>query len=230
MVLVKRRYIIKAILIVFFLSTVILLEYRWHISSYLDQAHINHLLAQSGPLAPLVYVSIMILVAMSPFPNMPMDIAAGAFFGPFQGALYSVAGTLGGALIGFTISRILGREMIERFLGGHINFCIECSDILLTRIVFVSRLFPVFSIDIVSYGAGLTKMSIKRFALATFLGLMPLAFFYNYFGSVLVVRKGFTITLGIVLVVLFFLIPKWIERHDIFSLRSNFRHLDNDFK
>jgi uncharacterized membrane protein YdjX (TVP38/TMEM64 family) len=222
----KRCYINKAILVVMVIAALFLLQYHWHISSYLDQKHINRVLVQSGPLAPLAYVFIMILVAMSPFPNMPMDIAAGAFFGPLQGTLYSVTGTLGGAVISFTITRLLGRELIERFLGGHINFCIECSDKLLTKIVFFSRLFPIFSIDIVSYGSGLTKLSLKRFGLATFFGLLPLALFYNYFGSVLVVRKSLAIALGLVMAVLFFFVPKLLERKNIFHLRSNFEHLD----
>jgi uncharacterized membrane protein YdjX (TVP38/TMEM64 family) len=51
--------------------------------------------------------------------------------------------------------------------------------------VFFSRLFPVVSFDIISYGAGLTKMSLGNFSVATFLGMLPLTFIYNTFGSVL---------------------------------------------
>jgi len=221
---VKKHYIIKSILIFTFLLAILLSQYLWDISSYLNQAHISQWLADAGSFAPLLYVLIMIIVAMSPFPNMPMDIAAGAFFGPLLGTVYSVTGTLGGAVISFSIARLLGRDLIERFLGGHINFCTVCSDRLLTKIVLFSRLLPIFSIDIISYGAGLTKMSLKRFSLATVLGLIPLAFIYNYFGSVLLIKKGVTITFGLLLVVLFFLIPRWIERYDLFSLRMIFEH------
>ena len=41
----------------------------------------------------------------------------------------------------------------------------------LMGIVFVSRLLPFLSFDIVSYGAGLTTLSAWRFALATLAGL-----------------------------------------------------------
>jgi uncharacterized membrane protein YdjX (TVP38/TMEM64 family) len=67
------------------------------------------------------------------------------------------------------------------------------------------------SFDIVSYGAGLTKMSLKYFLLATFLGMIPLTFVYNFSGSVLIFGKGVTFILGIVMVTLFFIIPKWLE-------------------
>jgi uncharacterized membrane protein YdjX (TVP38/TMEM64 family) len=166
----------------------------------------------------------VLAVVISPIPSLPLDIAAGAFFGPFLGTIYSVIGALGGAVVSFMISRFIGREFIERFLGGHINFCTECSDELLTKIVFFSRLLPVVSFDVISYGAGLTKMSLKKFSMATALGMIPLTFVYNYFGSVLVIGKVLTIFLGLIMVILFFMIPRWIERHNLFSLRRLFQH------
>ncbi len=156
-------------------------------------------------------------VVISPLPSLPLDMAAGAFFGVFMGTLYSVAGALAGSAASFMISRFLGRHFIERFLVGHINFCTYCSDKILTKIVFLSRLLPVVSFDIVSYGAGLTKMSLMRFSMATFLGMIPLTFIYNYFGSVLVFRRGLTITLGLIMVVFFFVIPVWLGKKGFLS-------------
>ena len=87
----------------------------------------------------------------------------------------------------------------------------SCSDNILTKIVFLSRLLPVVSFDVVSYGAGLTNMSLKKFSAATFLGMIPLTFLYNYSGSVLVFGSGLSFVLGILMVVLFFVVPKWLE-------------------
>jgi uncharacterized membrane protein YdjX (TVP38/TMEM64 family) len=153
-----------------------------------------------------------VAVVVSPIPSLPLDIAAGAFFGPLLGTVYSVIGALGGAVASFLLARYLGRQAIERYLKGHINFCNDCSDRLLTKIVFLSRLLPFVSFDVVSYGAGLTKMSLRNFAIATCLGMIPLTFIYNYFGSVLVFENRVTLILGFLLVILFFLMPKWIEK------------------
>jgi uncharacterized membrane protein YdjX (TVP38/TMEM64 family) len=216
---VKTISFIALILILIFPQLVL------DVASYFNPEKIQSLLSQAGSFAPLVYILIMALaVIITPIPSLPLDVAAGAFFGPFLGTIYSSLGALGGAVISFMIAQFLGREFIEGFLGGHINFCKTCSDKLLTKIVFLSRLLPVVSFDIVSYGAGLTKMSLRNFSLATFLGMLPLTFTYNYFGSVLVVGKGLTIILGIVLVILFFLIPRWIEQKDLFSMRKAFQH------
>jgi uncharacterized membrane protein YdjX (TVP38/TMEM64 family) len=83
---------------------------------------------------------------------------------------------------------------------------------------------PFVSFDIVSYGAGLTKMSLKVFIIATFLGMLPLTFVYNTFGSVLVVGSWLALILGLFMVVLFFLFPLLIEKRDLFSLRKLFQH------
>lgn len=182
------------------------------IASTFEPRRIQTWLEAAGALAPLVYMGAMAAaVVISPVPSLPLDIAAGAFFGPLAGTAYSVAGALAGAVISFMIARSLGRELIEQFLGGHVNFCMECSDRLLTKIVFLSRLVPLLSFDVISYGAGLTKMSLKNFALATLLGMIPLTFLYNYSGSVLVFGRGLTFALGIVMVVLFFVVPRWLE-------------------
>ncbi len=174
------------------------------------------MLNSAGKFAPLLFICIMALaVVVSPIPSLPLDIAAGAAFGPLLGTLYSVAGGLAGAVVSFLIARFLGRDLLERFLGGHINFCTECSDKLLSKIVFVSRLVPFISFDIVSYGAGLTKMSLRTFSVMTFFGMIPMTFVYNSFGAVFIINKNIYMVLGLLLVVLFFLIPRLIEKHKL---------------
>ncbi len=212
----KKTYIIKGIILVALASAVYCLQYFFDIASFFKPEQIEIWLADSGSFAPVLYMLIMCMaVVISPIPSLPLDIAAGAFFGPVLGTIYSVAGALGGAVISFMIARFLGRELVEKYLGGHVNFCESCSDKILTKIVFLSRLLPVVSFDIISYGAGLTKMSLKKFSVATFLGMVPLTFLYNYSGSVLVFGSGLSFSLGVLMVVLFFLVPKWLENKGV---------------
>jgi hypothetical protein len=42
--------------------------------------------------------------------------------------------------------------------------------------------------------------------------MIPLTFIYNYFGPVPVFENRVTLILGFLLVILFFLMPKWIEK------------------
>jgi len=205
-------------------AVVFLVLFGGEIWAEFDPQRIAAWLASTGRMAPFLFMGVMALTVATPLPSLPLDIAAGAFFGPWLGTLYSATGALGGALISFWLARFLGRGFIERFLSGHINFCTTCSDRLLTAVIFLTRLVPVVSFDLVSYGAGLTKISLKRFCLATFLGMLPLTFAYNYFGSVFVVNRTMAVGVGALMVALFFLLPLWIERHAPESIRRMFRH------
>ena len=208
----KRSHILKSLLFIALIAVIVISLFVWDLSSYFSPENIQSRLEFAGVFAPLLYIVVMALaVIISPIPSLPLDIAAGAFFGTVMGTVYSVIGALTGAVISFMIARFLGREFIEKYIGGHVNFCPSCSDKVLSKIVFISRLLPVVSFDIVSYGAGLTKMSLRKFSIATCLGMIPLTFLYNYSGSVLVFGKGLTFALGLVMVVLFFVLPKGME-------------------
>ena len=126
----------------------------------------------------------------------------------------------------FFLAWWLGRDLIARFLKGHINFCRECSDRLLAKVVFLARLVPLISFDVVSYGSGLTSMSWTRFALASFIGMLPLTFVYVSFGPLISVSTPVAWTGGAVVMALLFLLPRWIEKHDPFSMSRLFEHHD----
>ena len=188
-------------------------QYYWDWKTILHPESIQIWLGRFGVAAPLVFMVVMALaVVISPIPSLPLDIAAGAFFGPVLGTLYAAVGALGGAVLSFLLARFLGRDLIERFLSGHINFCTQCSDKVLAKIVFISRLIPVISFDIISYGAGLTKMSLLIFSLATFFGMLPLTFAYTTFGASFTIGFGWATALGLVVVLLFFLMPRLMEK------------------
>lgn len=220
----RKRSVLKAGVFLTVVAGFILAQYYLDVARYLDPALIRGWLARTGALAPLAYTAVMALVVATPLPSLPLNFAAGAFFGPFWGTLYSVAGATGGALVSFFLARFLGRKFIERFLKGHIRFCTSCSDRLLTMFVFLARLVPVFSFDLISYGAGLTKMSVRNFVIANFLGMLPLTFLYNYAGTAIAVGNILSFALAAVMLALLFLLPEWVERRNPSFLRRFLEH------
>jgi len=199
------------------------------LARFLNPEGIEVRVAEAGSLAPVLFILLMALaVVVSPIPTLPLDAAAGALFGPVLGTCYAVVGGSLGAAVAFLMTRLLGRGFLTHFIGGHFHFCSECSDKLLIRVVFVSRLIPFISFDIVSYGAGLTKMSLGRFVLATGLGMIPLTAVYTNFGSVLWAGTRTSMVLGLILVGLFVAFPRWIEKYNLFGLRHYFTHSEED--
>ncbi len=221
---INRSIFLKILIGLGLVLVVLLTGQAVNFAYWLKPERIHDLLGQVGWLAPLVYMCLMALaVVIAIIPSLPLNVAAGAFFGPLPGTLYSVLGATIGAAAAFLIARYLGREVIERFIQGHINFCSQCSDRLLTKIIFISRLIPFISFDVVSYGAGLTKMTLRAFILASFFGMLPLTFIYNQFGAGLVLNQALAVSLGILMVVLMFIVPRLIERYNLFSLQQYFR-------
>lgn len=124
-----------------------------------------------GPAAVVGLMALAILV--SPIPSAPIALAAGAAYGHTWGTLYVLAGAEIGALAAFGIARLVGYEALRGWLGERIALGWLGSQNALMGLVFVSRLLPFVSFDVISYAAGLTVLSAWRFALATLAGIVP---------------------------------------------------------
>ena len=171
-------------------------------------------LREAGPFGPLVFIALMAAaVVISPIPSLPLDIAAGATFGPMLGTAYAVIGAEIGAIASFLIGRALGRDVLTRLLRTNVAFCERCSDRHLAIFVFLARLVPLFSFDIISYGAGLTNMSLRTFAAVTFAGMIPPTLALTYAGSQVVSGAWLLILSGLAMVGMMLLIPKLVLRY-----------------
>lgn len=181
---------------------------------FLSPAVIVQWLEDAGPLAPLLLIASMAgAVVIPPIPSLPLDLAAGAAFGPLLGTVYAVLGAELGAIGAFLIARAVGREALSRYLKADAVFCQRCTDHQLMGLMFFARLIPVFSFDVVSYGAGLTNISLKTFALATLFGMIPPTFAFTYLGSSVVSAQWPLIVAGGLMVLFFLLMPRLLARH-----------------
>lgn len=171
-------------------------------------------LRKAGPFGPILFMALMVTaVVISPLPDLPLVIAGGAAFGTTMGTAYSVIGAEIGAIVSFLIGRTLGQEILTKLLRANVVFCERCSDRHLAIFVFLSRLIPLFSFDLISYGAGLTNMSLRTFALVTFAGMIPPTFALTYAGSTVISGEWLLIVLGLGMVVVFLLVPKLVLRY-----------------
>lgn len=204
----------KAILLLTFLLIVFVLFQAADLSEALSPQRIVAFLEQLGPIAPWVFILTMaVAVVISPIPSLPLDVAAGAAFGPNWGTLYAVVGAEAGAIISFLIGRALGRDVLTRLLRIKAVLCERCSDKHLFILVLFSRLLPVFSFDLISYGAGVTRMSLGAFSLATLLGMIPPTYALTAFGRGILTFEVPTLLLGAAMVMLFLFLPKILLRY-----------------
>ncbi|WP_029131871.1 TVP38/TMEM64 family protein [Sedimenticola selenatireducens] len=138
-------------------------------------------LGYAGPISIIALMAIAIVV--NPIPSAPIALTAGAIYGHTWGTVYVVIGAASGALGAFWISRYLGYELLQRYVGKRVQLGWLGSQNALMGMVFVSRLIPFLSFDLVSYGAGLTPLKTWRFGIATLAGLVPASFLLAHFGG-----------------------------------------------
>lgn len=165
-----------------------------------------------GILGPMLVIGLMVLaIVFNPLPSAPIALAAGAVYGHVVGTIYIVAGAEIGAIIAFTIARFAGYELARKFLGDNLSLGRFGSQNALTTIVFVSRLIPFMSFDLVSYAAGLTAIKLWRFALATLLGLMPVSFILAHMGGEIVESSSGEVFVIILIIGLLTIVPLLIN-------------------
>lgn len=181
-------------IVLMLLAALLALVALWQVYQYLDSSGMlenimdSHWLHQRaaglGIWGPLLIIVLMALaIVLNPIPSAPIALASGAAFGHAWGTLYVVIGAEIGALAAFALARVFGRGLLCQLFGKRFELGWEGSQNTLTWLVFVSRLLPFISFDLISYGAGLTPLKTWRFALATLLGLIPISFLLAHFGG-----------------------------------------------
>lgn len=150
----------------------------------LDRERLEALVARAGLWGPTLIVGLMTAaVVASPIPSAPIALAAGAAYGHVWGTVLIVIGAELGALIAFALARILGHDVLRRMFGNRVDAGLLGSQNALTATVFASRLMPFVSFDMISYAAGLSRLHLWRFALATLAGIIPASFLLAHFGG-----------------------------------------------
>lgn len=150
----------------------------------MDGERLAVLVARAGIWGPVVIVTLMaVAVVASPIPSAPIALAAGAAYGHLWGTVQVVIGAELGALIAFSLARILGHDALRRVFGDRVDAGLLGSQTALTATVFASRLMPFVSFDMISYAAGLSQLHAWRFALATLAGIVPASFLLAHLGG-----------------------------------------------
>lgn len=147
-----------------------------------------------GPTGVAAFIAIYILACVFMLPGSVLTLGAGAVFGVAKGSvIVSVAATLG-ATAAFLVGRYLARDRVAKMIEGNERF--RAIDDAVGRegwkIVGLTRLSPVFPFNLLNYAYGITKVSLRDYFLATWIGMIPGGVMYVYLGSL----AGSLATLG----------------------------------
>ncbi len=183
--LFTKRRAVGAVLLLAILAGLVLPTLMQGDHVLFSDAWVREVTTRFGPAGPVVLVLLIALaIVLSPIPSGPISIAAGAVYGTLMGGALTVAGAFIGACIAFLAARYLGFDAIRQSQNRVLKaIAAPRSQWSLMAIVFASRLVPFISFDAVSYAAGLTSLTLLRFAVATLLGVIPISFVLSAMGA-----------------------------------------------
>jgi uncharacterized membrane protein YdjX (TVP38/TMEM64 family) len=138
-------------------------------------------LAGWGPLAPAIYVAAVVVeVMVAPIPGTLLYAPAGALFGGGLGGTLSLAGNVIGATLACLLASVFGERLTRRLEAGALASYRERVVARGAWIVFLLRVNPLTSSDLVSYAAGLAGVPTWKVAAGTFAGMAPLCYAQAY--------------------------------------------------
>jgi len=144
---------------------------------------VHDLGAAGVALYALVYVVAIVLAV----PGSILTMAAGFAWGPLWGFLLVSPVSVVGATLAFLLGRTAFRARVARRVARSPR--LQAVDRAVEEqggtLVFLLRLSPVMPFNFLNYAVGLTRIGVGRFALASWLGMMPGTLLYAYLGSTL---------------------------------------------
>lgn len=135
--------------------------------------------------AGLIFTIIMAVVTVFLLPGVLFTVGAGFVFGVAKGTAFVVIGTTLGAVCAFLISRHLFGEKMSRFFLSHVSLRAASNSMTNDglRIVFFTRLIPLFPFKLSNYFFGLTPVRFRDFTVGTLVGIIPFSLHNAYLGS-----------------------------------------------
>jgi len=167
---------------------IVLIVIFFIVSSYFVQKYLVEISSMIGKsfFGMLIYVGVVIIaIVIAPVSMVPLIPLASGVWGWFFSAILNIVGWTIGAVIAFYLARKYGVPLVEKFIPLE---RIHAAEKLVPKgnvfwsVVFLRMSVPV---DILSYALGLfSKISLRRYVLATVIGVTPFAFVFAYMGTV----------------------------------------------
>lgn len=139
--------------------------------------------AAAGWAGPLVFAAVYVAVTLTPVPASVLTVAAGLLFGVPVGLIVVWVAAMTGAVGGFTLSRLLGRDVVARVDSERLRRL----DAMLGRCglltVIGARVVPLLPFGAFNYACGLTAVRARDYVLGTAIGIVPGAAAYVTVGA-----------------------------------------------
>jgi len=112
-----------------------------------------------------------------------LSLAAGAIFGSIMGTIYANISATIGATLAFLVTRYLLRDVVLAKFGPRLEGINRELETRGFNYLLFLRLVPLFPFFLINLAAGLTRLPLRTFILATAIGIIPGGFVYVNAGA-----------------------------------------------
>jgi uncharacterized membrane protein YdjX (TVP38/TMEM64 family) len=203
----KYRYIgYKQVILL--LGFLVLISFIWYYyrSGSLDPVIIEKYRIHYPIISICLFILTYAVLVIASIPTLPMNLAAGFFWGSVPGGIYATLGVTIGGWVSFTLAKsIIGKKLTRKFDNKLISNVQQEFDHNGWKFVAFARMTPIIPTGPLNYLLGLTSISNITFLWATLLFLPPVtitvAFIGFTLGSFNVQESGISEIIGIIIVV-----------------------------
>lgn len=139
----------------------------------------------AGPLGNACVVGLYVVACLFFVPGSLITLATGFIYGVVIGTVTVSIGSTLGATAAFLAGRTLARDWVADRIANSAKF--QAIDEAVARqgfkIVLLTRLSPVFPFNLLNYAFGLTRVRLRDYVLASWIGMLPGTVMYVYIGA-----------------------------------------------
>lgn len=169
----RRIWIGAAILLLLFAGAA-----AWKWTPLADLLDVNRLAAWAGalrdsPARHFYLLGAYIIGSLLLVPVTAMILVTAIVFGPVAGSLYSIVGSLAGAVVTYAIGWLLGQDLVRKIAGPrwrHLEGKIGQTGVIA---VAALRLLPIAPFTVVNIVSGAFNVPLLDYILGSLLGLVP---------------------------------------------------------
>lgn len=182
-----RRYIgPKRVILFLGFIAIILLTWDYYRTGSLSPAMIEQYRDNHPVGVVMLFILIYAISVIASLPSLPLNLAAGFFWGGLVGGFYSTVGVTIGGWVSFAAARwLIGQPLAEKFDNKWTRKVQQEFDQGGWKFVAFARINPIIPTGPLNYLLGLTSLSHRGFLWATFVFLLPPSIAVAYIGDTL---------------------------------------------
>lgn len=142
-------------------------------------------LADLGGWAPVLFIGLYILAAITLAPAFLLTFSAGAVFGLWRGTLLTYIGAVLGASAVYALAAPLARSRVLRWIDRDPRVAATRRAVVKDSawIMFLLRLSPLVPYNLLNYALALSGVRFRDYLVAS-VGMIPAIVMYAYYGKV----------------------------------------------